>query len=287
MSGEWFMEQLGWKKASSDAAPRCVKHFGRPYGPNLADLSNTASTLIAGRAYQALKIEKLVDVDIAQLEGDEDEPNENLEASKRRDARGTLLERGLENDLRESLADPRWHVTRSAHAHSYFQYRHLEAMQNAMLEAPELRIYAPGDYAVKSDVMVGVENPARPGGDLLLHAAVSSKLTLRSDRAQNVRTEFNVLVRNRRGRLPHLVVVTAEPLPSRLISLARGTGEIDANYHLLFDAIGQALEELLNEPGHHWATERSLDKQKKLWDEMVDGGRMQPYGDLAQVLAAT
>lgn len=286
MSGEWFMDQLGWKKASSDASDRCVKHFGRAVGPNLADLSNTASTLIAGRAYQALKIDRVVDVDIADLEGDEEDPDKPTGKAKK-DAQGTVLERGLEKDLKDSLPSPKWHVTRSAHAHSYFQYRHLEAMQDAMVKAPDLRIYAPGDYAVKTDVMVGVQNPARPDGDLLLHAAVSSKLTLRSDRAQNVRTEFNVLVRNRRGRQPHLVVVTAEPLPSRLISLARGTGEIDTNYHLLFHAISDALVELVNESGHHWATEKSLARQKQLWDEMVAGGRIQPYGDLAQVLAAT
>ncbi len=37
-----------------------------------------------------------------------------------------------------------------------------------------------------------------------------------SDRAQNTRSEALNLIRNRKGRLPHIVVVTEEPSPSRL-----------------------------------------------------------------------
>lgn len=49
------------------------------------------------------------------------------------------------------------------------------------------------------------------------------------DRVQNVREEFHTLVRSRKGRLPQLVLVTTEPLPSRIVSYRRsGTGEIDA-----------------------------------------------------------
>ena len=35
---------------------------------------------------------------------------------------------------------------------------------------------------------------------------------MRSDRAQYSRTEALNLIRNRKGRLPHIVVVTGEPL---------------------------------------------------------------------------
>ena len=48
-------------------------------------------------------------------------------------------------------------------------------------------------------------------------------------------------VRHRRGRQPHLVTVTAEPLPTRLASIARGTGEVDAVYHIAFDALAASV----------------------------------------------
>jgi len=49
-----------------------------------------------------------------------------------------------------------------------------------------------------------LKNNAHP----ILHASISCKWTLRSDRAQNARTEALNLVRNRKGKLPHIVVVT-------------------------------------------------------------------------------
>jgi hypothetical protein len=75
-----------------------------------------------------------------------------------------------------------------------------------------------------------------------MHAAVPCKWTLRSDRAQNIRHEAVVLIRHRRGRLPHITPVTAEPLPTRLASLARGTAEVDAVYHVALDELVAACE---------------------------------------------
>ena len=73
----------------------------------------------------------------------------------------------------------------------------------------------------------------------LLHASISCKWTIRSDRSQNARSEAQNLIRNRKGHLPHVVVITAEPSPSRLASIALGTGDIDCVYHF-------ALYELIN-----------------------------------------
>ena len=75
----------------------------------------------------------------------------------------------------------------------------------------------------------------------LLHASISCKWTIRSDRAQNARSEGLNLVRNRKGRLPH-VVVTAEPTPSRISSIALGTGEIDCVYHFALYELEQTLK---------------------------------------------
>lgn len=51
------------------------------------------------------------------------------------------------------------------------------------------------------------------GGLPILHASISAKWTMCSDRAQNSRTEALGLIRNRKGHLPHIVVVTGEPMP--------------------------------------------------------------------------
>nr|WP_236718614.1 NgoMIV family type II restriction endonuclease [Actinoplanes sp. TFC3] len=172
----------------------------------------------------------------------------------------------------------RWFVTRQGEANQFTQYQHLADLQKLLIEEPTLRTAVGRDYHVKPDIMIGVPSQWTGTAQYTLHAAVSSKLTIRSDRAQNIRVEFGTLVRNRRGRLPHLVVVTAEPLPSRIISIARGTGEIDAIYHLLFDEMNEAMDALA-------AGSSALRSQADDWREMVDMQRVRPYGELADVLA--
>lgn len=81
------------------------------------------------------------------------------------------------------------------------------------------------------------------GGKPILHASISAKWTMRSDRAQNSRTEALNLIRNRKGHLPHIVVVTGEPLPSRLASLALGTGDVDCVYHFALYELTNAVRE--------------------------------------------
>jgi len=111
------------------------------------------------------------------------------------------------------------------------------------------------------------------GGMPLLHASISCKWTLRSDRAQNARSEALNLIRNRKGRLPHIVVVTGEPSPSRLASLAIGTGDIDCVYHF-------ALHELLES-----VEEAGSDEAKDLMAIMTEGKRLRDISDLPLDLA--
>ena len=136
----------------------------------------------------------------------------------------------------------------------YAQYAHLVALDRAAKSDPELAAALGSDYTITPDIVVvrsTVEDAAinaaaclvndsvttlaslrqHNGGLPLLHASISCKWTIRSDRAQNARSEALNLVRNRKGRLPHVMVVTAEPLPSRLASIALGTGDIDCVYH--------------------------------------------------------
>ena len=289
---DWFTETLGWKAASKKATPRCNRLFGEAYGPNLADLSSTSSAAIAGRVYAILGIPQskrstidLTAVDATTLSASGTELEDALESAIQ-SSTGTALERGLESDIAtglHALGDDRgWRVTRSGSVGQFAQYSHLAELQRLFLELPTLRSTLGQDYEVATDVMVSLPDPTDAVRPRVLHAAVSSKLTIRSDRVQNIRYEFGTLVRNRKGRLPHLVVVTAEPLPSRLVSIARGTGEIDAVYHLLFDEmeVTTAEDRLTGVAPQAWQEQRSN------WREMVGQKRIRPYSELVAVLAA-
>ncbi len=149
-------------------------------------------------------------------------------------------------------------VSRKTVVSDFEQYEHLAQLQHLIDidDTKTLRASIGSDYLVKPDVTVGL---APVSGSPLLHAAVPCKWTLRSDRAQNVRHEAVILIRHRRGRLPHITPVTAEPMPTRLASLARGTAEVDALYHVALDELTTAVNnsgtreqiEVLEELVHH------------------------------------
>ena len=111
------------------------------------------------------------------------------------------------------------------------------------------------------------------GGRPLLHASISCKWTIRSDRGQNSRTEGLNLVRHRKGHLPHVVVVTGEPLPSRVASIALGTGDIDCVYHFALMELKETVDEL-----------QFLDALEML-NIMVEGKRLKDISDLPLDLA--
>lgn len=149
---------------------------------------------------------------------------------------------------------------------SFVQYEHLEYLQELTAANARLKTILGNDYMVAPDVVVyrhpvedaelnapfsvvdhsvatmaelRAENNRKP----LLLASVSAKWTMRSDRAQNSRTEALNLIRNRKGQTPHIVVVTGEPLPSRIASLALGTGDIDCMYHFALYELVDAVRE--------------------------------------------
>jgi len=62
-----------------------------------------------------------------------------------------------------------------------------------------------------------------------------------------------------------IVTVTAEPLPSRLAAIARGTGEVDCVYHIAFEELVAAIDAA------------GTAEQKKLLDEPSTQNRL---GDL-------
>lgn len=178
----------------------------------------------------------------------------------------------------------------------YAQYAHLTALQQAALGNPDLAAALGNDYTITPDVIVtrALEDDAAinapeylvdanlatradirsgPGKAPLLHASISTKWTLRSDRAQNARSEALNLIRNRKGRQPHIMVVTGEPTPSRLSSLALGTGDIDCVYHFALDELILAVSDLGNS------------EAEDMLGIMVDGKRLKDIADLPFDLA--
>jgi hypothetical protein len=113
-----------------------------------------------------------------------------------------------------------------------------------------------------------------PAPKQILHASVSCKWTIRSDRSQNARTEGLNLIRNRKGRTPHIAIVTAEPYPQRIASIALGTGDIDCVYHM-------ALPELVDA-----AREYNNPAVTDMLDTLIAGKRLRDISDLSFDLAA-
>lgn len=54
------------------------------------------------------------------------------------------------------------------------------------------------------------------------------------------------LIRNRKGHTPHIAIVTAEPYPQRIASVALGTGDIDCVYHMALPELEIAAKEYDN-----------------------------------------
>ena len=180
----------------------------------------------------------------------------------------------------------------------YDQYEHLRILSKFIKEHKELRSTLGGEYLIKPDIVVvkhpfrdeeinereiliadgdiaGAHSPARAAVTkaATLHASVSCKWTMRSDRAQNVRTEALNLLRNRKGQSPRIVAVTAEPLPSRLVSIAIGTGDIDCTYHFALHELRAAIDQL------------GLQDQAELLDDLIVGRRIRDISDLPLDLA--
>ena len=198
------------------------------------------------------------------------------------------------------LRPGKWQVSKGTGGRSaiaqFDQYEHLAALEALSKTNPELAAALGSDYLIKPDVVVirlpeddttinsGTElvgeeharltplrrvNSERP----ILHASVSCKWTLRSDRAQNARSEGLNLVRNRKGRLPHVVVVTGEPTPSRIASIALGTGDIDCVYHFALPELVETVQEL------------GFDDAGEMLDTMIEGKRLRDIADLPLDLA--
>ena len=102
----------------------------------------------------------------------------------------------------------------------------------------------------------------------ILHTSVSCKWTIRSDRAHNTKTETLNLIRHRKGKTPHIVAVVAESLPTRIASIALGTGDIDCVYHFALAELDRAVQ--------HCDFEAQMDMLATL----IQGRRLRDISDL-------
>ena len=162
-------------------------------------------------------------------------------------AAGTALEVGVRDLLKTEL--PKldgirpWMVRRGGQISAFRQYAHLARLDAIVKADKTLRVEIGQDYMIEPDVTVGYIVGEPPP---ILHAAVSCKFSIRSDRVQNIRHEGVAMIRHRRGRQPHIVTVTSEPLPSRLAAICRGTGEVDAVYHVCLEELLTAVDTVGN-----------------------------------------
>ena len=193
------------------------------------------------------------------------------------------------------LRPGRWEISKGvggpAAIARFAQYEHLAALDAAAKANPELSAALGSDYLIKPDVVVirfpEDDETINDGGVLvdrmqargtplrrlnshlpILHASVSCKWTIRSDRSQNARSEALNLVRNRKGRLPHVVVVTGEPTPNRIASIALGTGEIDCVYHFALPELEETVSDL------------GLTDALEMLHTMTQGKRLRDISDL-------
>jgi hypothetical protein len=194
-------------------------------------------------------------------------------------------------DLLGSLRSGEYHWRREHSVTHFDQYQHLAIVSEALNSQPQLKAVFGEEYLIKPDITVGrmpVDpdsiggRPSEPvaryasllsdaslgSGKQIMLASVSCKLTIRSDRAQNTRTEALNLIRNRKGRTPAIVSVTAEPLPGRIASIAYGTGDIDCVYHAALYELQQAVAAAMN------------DDQAEILETMVSGRRLRDLSDL-------
>ncbi len=203
-------------------------------------------------------------------------------------------------NLLKHIRPGKWDYSTNTPITRFDQYSHLADLEE-IIEKNNLLASALGkDYIISPDIVIGrwplsdeeinqesnilireqkivSYSPLREENQnkkrMILHASISCKWTLRSDRGQNARTEALNLIRNRKGHLPHVVAVTAEPLPTRIASLALGTGDLDCVYHFALPELIIAIEEVKNED------------QADMLDTLINGRRLRDISDLPFDLA--
>ncbi len=260
---------------------------GNPDFPNFADKTNRASREIAWGIVKRLG---------------NPVPDENLKGQTTGGRFEEITCDFLQSafDLLLHLRPGQWHYSTGLAISEFDQYEHLAEIERLVKGNGELATALGKEYIIAPDIVVGrfpvkdeeinsnqqvlspsdgvaTFTPLRssnlPQPHSILHASISCKWTLRSDRGQNARTEALNLIRHRKGHLPHIVAVTAEPLPTRIASLALGTGDLDCVYHFALNEMKEAIIEINNAD------------QMDMLDTLIAGRRLRDISDLPFDLA--
>lgn len=202
--------------------------------------------------------------------------------------------------LLQHLRPGHWKYSTHIEISKFDQYRDLASLDVLIKSNKELAATLGQDYLISPDIVISREpvdddeiNKKKvllKRGDLsskltplrkanysannpILHASISCKWTIRSDRVQNSRTEALNLIRNRKGKLPHIIAVTAEPTATRIASLALGTGDIDCVYHFALDELKETIIKIEDE------------SQLEMLNTLIEGRRLRDISDLPFDLA--
>lgn len=265
-----------------------ILNFSPEHVPSNADKDSRLSVAIASSIAEQLRVETHVARGAGQTAGN------RFESICADFVRSTFTRLG-------NLRPGSWEVTQISgrgglQLSSYRQYAHLREIDRLAQAEEGLAAALGNDYTITPDIVIEripetdayinagqtlIDDSVAQRASLreainaqpLLHASISCKWTLRSDRAQNARAEALNLIRNRKGHLPHIVVITAEPLPSRIASLALGTGDIDCVYHFALPELQAAV------------TSRGESKSQRMLRVMVSGDRLKDISDLPLDLA--
>ena len=208
--------------------------------PSNADRSNKLSVQLAQGIHQRILQEVTLHADIAQ-----EQPTTYMKRQKAQgQTSGSIFEEKTMEFLRSTfpklqhIRPGNWHILKLGNKNAiktsdFAQYEHLAYLNALVKRDSHLSAALGNDYMVAPDIIVyrdlytdeELNTPEAivddhtaksaairkiNGGKPILHASVSAKWTMRSDRAQNSRTEALNLIRNRKGSLPHIVVVTGD-----------------------------------------------------------------------------
>ena len=201
----------------------------------------------------------------------------------------------------QNICPGKWHIEKLGNRNaiktsSFAQYEHIDYLNDLAKANAGLAASIGNDYMVAPDVVVYreteedevINSPVpivddtvckqadlrkKNGGLPILHASVSAKWTMRSDREKQRLNLPLGRISNRKGHLPHIVVITGEPLPSRIASLALGTGDIDCVYHFALYELMEAVNSI------------GAEDAKEMLNILVSGKRLKDISDLPLDLA--
>jgi len=137
-----------------------------------------------------------------------------------------------------------------------------------------LKLYMPEESLLKLDITCGSE---QEGMESTLHLGLSSKWTLRTDRAQDCVSQGSKLASQRRGPMPHYAVITMEPRPAMLKILADGSGAVDYVYHVDLPALTRAIEKIRSRKRGVWSPGVTFER-------LINQGRIRDYDDLVRTV---